>query len=99
DNWREPAEELRNRTSNVPLHIVGLAIGSDADLQVLSEVATVVLQIDRDIEDSLHDYFDWVTETVTLTAEQQPHPDQTRIQSDFPPLRQTITRRFARGER
>jgi uncharacterized protein YegL len=68
DDWRTPAAELRMRRLHQPLHIVGLAIGDDANVDLISEVATVVLKIDRDFQRSLEDYFDWVSESVSLAA-------------------------------
>lgn len=68
DDWRTPARELRDRALHQPLHVVGLAIGDDANVDLIAEVATVVLKIDTDFERSLEDYFDWVSQSVSLAA-------------------------------
>lgn len=68
DEWRIPARELRERGLHQPLHVVGLAIGDDANVDLIEEVATVVLKIDGDFERSLGEYFDWVSESVSLAA-------------------------------
>ena len=68
DDWRTPARELRERVLHRPLHIVGLAIGDDAKEDLIADVATVVLKIDGNFERSLEDYFDWVSQSVSLAA-------------------------------
>lgn len=71
DEWQAQAVRLRTRAVHAPLHIIGLAIGDDADVDQIARVATKVLKIDGELRDRLREYFDWVAESVIQTAEQQ----------------------------
>ena len=92
DVWESEAHRLLTRTIHKPLHVIGLAIGNDADTDILGRVADVVLKIDTDFTQRLGDYFDWVSESVVMTQEQQQHSSVTRETLRLPPLPQTISR-------
>jgi uncharacterized protein YegL len=94
DDWRLPAEELSQRTSHRPLHIVGLAIGDDADVKQIAKVATDVHKIDGHLQDQLRDYFDWVADSVILAAsEPQKRWEQSEATSapPLPPVPGSVT--------
>lgn len=94
DEWQAAAARLRRRTVHVPLHIIGLAIGDDADINQIAQVATVVLKIDGDLRDRLRDYFDWVAESVIQAVEQQrgqQSPAGERDTLALPPVPKTIS--------
>ncbi len=59
DEWRGEAARYRARTTHVPLHTVGFAIGSDADERLIGEVADPVLKFEDDFVQSISDYLDW----------------------------------------
>lgn len=93
DEWQAEAARLRTRVAHAPLHIIGLAIGDDAKVDQIVQVATVVLKIDGDLRDRLREYFDWVAESVIQMAEQQrvqQGPIEARETLILPPLPKTI---------
>ena len=67
--WPTEAALLRSRTTFRPLHVIGLAIGEDADVEVIGQVADVVLKTQDELTRSLGDYFNWVAESVLLANE------------------------------
>lgn len=94
DEWLAQAARLRQRTVHAPLHIIGLAIGDDADVNQIAQVATVVLKIDGELRDRLRDYFDWVAESVIQMAEQRRGQQPPAGEHDtlvLPPVPKTIS--------
>ncbi len=90
--WPQEAALLKSRTTFRPLYVIGLAIGEDADVEVIGQVADVVLKTQDELTRSLGDYFDWVAESVLLAGEHvtQHHLKLTNEALRLPPTPTTL---------
>jgi hypothetical protein len=84
---------LRERARYQPLHIVGLATGDDASVNLIAAGATGVLKLGADVERRLEDSFDWVSQSVSLAA--APVTSYGAQTLELPEMR--TTRRLMRG--
>jgi uncharacterized protein YegL len=64
DNWRDPLKVLRSRTTSKIGTLIALACGAAARVDVLKEIADVVLLMDNVTSDALQAYFRWVSASV-----------------------------------
>lgn len=90
NGWPGEAALLRSRTMFRPLHVIGLAIGEDADVEVIGRMADVVLKTQDELTRSLGDYFNWVSESVLLARE---HVTQHHLRNEalrLPPTPKTL---------
>lgn len=90
DVWPREAALLRSRTTFCPLRVIGLAIGEDADVEVIGQVADVVLKTQDELTLSLGDYFDWVSDSVLLAGEHVTQHNLTHEAPRLPPTPKTL---------
>lgn len=95
-DWQPQARILRSRRSPRPLHIVALAIGPEADVAVLQQIAddNKVVMVTGDpeqLEQALMDYFDWMKDTVAATRDAYTTLHGTPPDYSLPPFPQTLT--------
>lgn len=64
DNWRTPLQTLRSRKQSKIGTFIALACGKALRLDVLKDIADVVLVMDNVTSDALQAYFKWVSASV-----------------------------------
>ena len=70
DSWEEPAKALRNRPKQKLATIIALGCGGpgDVDENILKKVADVVLLMQNVNADQIHQFFKWVSQSVSTAS-------------------------------
>lgn len=100
-SWRPQAVALRERLVLKPLHVVALAVGPDADVGILQEIAddgkALVITGDQlALEQALMDYFDWIRDAVVATLDAYTTLNGSPLASRLPTAPRTLNRAPAR---
>jgi uncharacterized protein YegL len=90
DAWQAEAERLRERaTSTRPLNIIGLAIGDDADIAVIRQIASTTLKMQNVSAENIRAYFDWVSASIKTASQSGQlavaEGEGTRVKPSAPP--------------
>lgn len=64
DAWQAEAQKLKSRTTMKSANVIALAIGADADPDMLKQVTPTVLKMDTVTPELLHEFFVWVSQSV-----------------------------------
>jgi len=89
DSWQGEAQRLKTRTIGETANVVALAIGQDADVNMLKQITEIVLMIETVDGEILRKFFKWVSDTVKGASASAAQGKAT-VQLQTPPLPQGI---------
>jgi uncharacterized protein YegL len=89
DSWQGEAQRLKSRTTGKTANVVALAIGPDADVNMLKQVTDTVLKIEIVDGEILRKFFIWVTASIKVASASAAQGKAT-VQLQTPPLPQGI---------
>jgi uncharacterized protein YegL len=85
DSWQAQAREVRQRIKARMLNVIALAIGDDADRDVLREITDIVLALPVVKSDDIIKYFEWLTVGIIKTS-QSYHIEEKSVQGQLPEM-------------
>lgn len=85
DHWETEKDRLRQRSANRPLNIIGLAVGDDADMGVIHQIATVPMKMQDATPDALRQFFAWVSASIKTASQAAGNPNAATNQVTLPP--------------
>jgi len=69
DRWEGAADAIKNRTKKKVATIIALGCGGGVDTSTLKRITEVVLLMDTVTPDLIHDFFEWVSQSVKKASD------------------------------
>ena len=69
DHWETEAARLTSRASSRPINLIGLAVGDDADIQLIQQIASITMHMRDASGDNLRAFFEWVSASIKTASQ------------------------------